>query len=104
MEIEVPAPTICSNMLSMLEEGKYSDVTFCVKGEAIKAHTQVLCCRSEVFERQLHGGMRESVSKEIVVEDCEPHIFKALLQFLYTDEFCHIEKLKNHTNNGDSTG
>lgn len=104
LEVEVPSATICSDLLTMLEEGKWSDVNFSVKGESIKAHSQVLCPRSQVFERQLYGGMRESVSKEVVVEDCEPHIFKAFLQFLYTDDFSHIEKLKHVSRCNSSTG
>eukprot|EP00931_Biecheleriopsis_adriatica_P078579 TRINITY_DN52015_c0_g1_i1.p1 TRINITY_DN52015_c0_g1~~TRINITY_DN52015_c0_g1_i1.p1 ORF type:complete len:502 (+),score=97.28 TRINITY_DN52015_c0_g1_i1:85-1590(+) len=91
--VEVPPPSITSNFLSLLEDGKWSDVTLKVKGEAMFAHTLVLCTRSEVFERQLHSGMRETVSREVVIEDCEPGIFRAMLRFLYTDDLAHIEGL-----------
>lgn len=60
-------------------------MTFRVKGEAIAAHSQILLARSEIFASQLFGSMRESISKEIIVEDCEVEIFKALLKFLYTE-------------------
>jgi len=78
-------------LLSLLEDGKYSDVTFVVEGELIKAHSLILCARSDVFERQLQCGMRESLSKEVEVKDCDVGTFKALLQFLYTDDFVGIE-------------
>lgn len=90
-KVEVPEPSISSDFLGLLQNGKWSDVTFRVKGEAIKAHSLILCCRSEVFERQLCGGLQESISKEVVVEDCEPKAFKALLRFLYVDDFSHFE-------------
>eukprot|EP00931_Biecheleriopsis_adriatica_P119491 TRINITY_DN94714_c0_g1_i1.p1 TRINITY_DN94714_c0_g1~~TRINITY_DN94714_c0_g1_i1.p1 ORF type:complete len:524 (+),score=113.96 TRINITY_DN94714_c0_g1_i1:25-1572(+) len=88
---------LAPSLLSMLEEGKWSDVTFIVRGASIKAHSQVLSSRSEVFERLLFGGMQESVSREVVIEDCEPIVFKALLQFLYSDDLSHIEKIKQGT-------
>lgn len=90
-KVVVPEPSIASDFLDLLQSGKLSDVTFRVKGEAIKAHSLILCCRSEVFERQLCGGLQESISKEVLVEDCEPQAFKALLQFLYIDDFAHFE-------------
>lgn len=67
------------------DTGRGSDVTFLVKGKPVHAHSQILLARSEFFSSELLGGMRESISKEIVVEDCEVDIFEAMLQFLYTD-------------------
>jgi len=92
-QVDVPPATLCTDMLSLLEEGNWSDVSFLVKGELVKAHTLVLSARSEVFAKQLHSGMRESLSKEVVIEDCEPSIFRAMLRFLYTDDFVHVEAL-----------
>jgi len=71
----------------LFETGKCSDVTILVDGESIKAHSPILCARSEVFDKLLNGGMRESVSKEIRIEDCNAPTFKALLRFLYSDDF-----------------
>ena len=88
--VEVPAPTICSHFRALLDSGRGTDVTFRVKGEAIPAHSQILLARSEIFASQLFGSMRESISKEIIVEDCEVEIFKALLKFLYTEPLREI--------------
>ena len=38
----------------------------------IPVHSAILCVHSEVFERMLNGGMRESFDKEVVVEQCDP--------------------------------
>merc|ERR1712007_3714 len=69
--IEVPPAALGANLLSLLQESKCCDVTFIVDKESIKAHSQILCARSEVFDRQLNSGMREAASREIVVEDCD---------------------------------
>eukprot|EP00930_Biecheleria_cincta_P043588 TRINITY_DN29915_c0_g1_i1.p1 TRINITY_DN29915_c0_g1~~TRINITY_DN29915_c0_g1_i1.p1 ORF type:complete len:526 (+),score=107.39 TRINITY_DN29915_c0_g1_i1:41-1579(+) len=105
--LDVPAPALSCNLLSMLEQGKFSDITVFVKGEQLKAHSQVLAARSEVFEKQLQSGMRECVTKEIVVDDCEPGAFKAFLQFLYSDDFSHLETSMSKAGTAkvcDSTG
>eukprot|EP00930_Biecheleria_cincta_P075979 TRINITY_DN63180_c0_g1_i1.p1 TRINITY_DN63180_c0_g1~~TRINITY_DN63180_c0_g1_i1.p1 ORF type:complete len:506 (-),score=97.06 TRINITY_DN63180_c0_g1_i1:121-1638(-) len=91
--VEVPAGTLGSNFLSLLQEGRCSDVTFVVEDQRIPGHSQILSARSEVFDRLLNSGMRESVSKEIVIEDCDAATFKGLLHFLYTDDFDCIEEM-----------
>lgn len=92
-KIEVPPAALCKNFLALLDDGRWSDVTFVVDSEKIMAHSQILSARSEIFDRQLHGSMRESATKEIVVEDCDFATFKAFLQFLYSDEFTSIEEV-----------
>jgi len=60
--VKLAPSTINANIFSLFEEGKCSDVTFVVKSEEIKAHSQILAARSEVFEKQLYGGLQVSVS------------------------------------------
>ncbi|CAN6193649.1 unnamed protein product [Urochloa humidicola] len=64
---------------------KGTDVTFLVAGEHIAAHKCVLAARSPVFMAELFGDMKETASQSIVIEDMEPEVFKALVQFIYTD-------------------
>lgn len=89
--VDVPAPTIDTDLLLLLNRGLHSDVTFLVEGEVVKAHAALLSIRSEVFEKQLSCGMRESLTREIVIEDCDLPTFKALLKFLYTDDLTCAE-------------
>lgn len=100
--IEVPAQSLSNDLMSMFEEGRGSDVTFLVQGERIPAHSQILCARSQVLERQLYSGMKESISKEILVEDTQSATFRAMLKFLYTDDLAIIEDLAKHAH--DSSG
>lgn len=90
-QIEIVPSTISANLLGLLEDAKCSDVSFIVQGQQVKAHSQILSARSEYFHKALNGGLRESISKEVVVDDCDVESFKALLSFLYSDDFSHIE-------------
>jgi speckle-type POZ protein len=102
--VRVPPSDMVENLAELLQSGKRSDVTFSVKGEVFHAHKFVLAMRSPVFEAELYGPMtmrdksRPSTAVEdmeerpsITVENMEPHAFKALLQFIYTDSLPAIE-------------
>lgn len=91
--IEIPPSLISTELLSLFDSGKYSDVTILVEGESIKAHSNILCARSDVFDRLLSGGLRESVTKEIIIDDCDALTIKALMRYLYTDDFGCIEAM-----------
>mmetsp|Transcript_44391 Transcript_44391/g.82555 ORF Transcript_44391/g.82555 Transcript_44391/m.82555 type:complete len:519 (+) Transcript_44391:79-1635(+) len=91
--VHVPPSTISTQMRSALDTGENSDITFIVQGQSCKAHSQILSARSEVLDKQLHSGMRESVSREIIVDDCDVATFKAFLQYLYTDDFSCMEEM-----------
>ncbi|OLQ14645.1 BTB/POZ and MATH domain-containing protein 1 [Symbiodinium microadriaticum] len=99
---DVPEPTISQDTQALLEEGKCSDVQFLVQDEVIHAHSQVLCARSEVFSKQLTAGMQESLSKVIVIQDCDVATFKAFLQFLYTDRLPDAQALLLKGTSSDS--
>jgi len=92
--IKVPPANLSTCLGSLLDRESLSDVSFLVRGEKLKAHAVILCARSEVFHKQLTCGMAESVSREILIEDCDATTFKAFLKFLYTDDFADIEGLK----------
>lgn len=89
--VDVPAATIDTDLLLLLNRGTHSDVSFLVEGEVVKVHAAILSIRSEVFGAQLSCGMRESLTREIVIEDCDLPTFKALLKFLYTDDLTCVE-------------
>ncbi|CAE7207451.1 BPM3 [Symbiodinium sp. CCMP2456] len=94
--IDIPGPTMSQDNRALWEKGTCSDVEFVVQGYSIQAHSPVLCARSEVFQKQLTVGMQESMSKVVVIEDCDPATFRAFLQFLYTDTFPNVTELMAH--------
>ncbi|KAG0515535.1 hypothetical protein BDA96_10G287100 [Sorghum bicolor] len=64
---------------------KGTDVTFLVSGEPIAAHKCVLAARSPYFMAELFGDMKEKASQHVEIEDMRPEVFRALMQFIYTD-------------------
>jgi len=54
--------------------------------DKIYAHKCVLLCRSQKFRGMFKSSMKESSGGYAVIENHEPHIFYALLQYLYTDQ------------------
>ena len=89
--IEVPNSKLGNEFLNLLDKGVCGDVSIVIQGEAISAHSVVLAARSEVFQRQFSCGLQESTSREVVIDDCEPSIFKAFVRFLYSDSFEPLE-------------
>ncbi|XP_078177826.1 BTB/POZ and MATH domain-containing protein 2-like [Carex rostrata] len=70
------------------QKGEKFDVTFEVEGERISAHRFMLAARSPVFEAELHGPFVESNSTCVIkIHDMKAEVFKALLRFIYTDDF-----------------
>ncbi|CAO2187414.1 unnamed protein product [Urochloa humidicola] len=102
-EIEVPPLELSEHFGKLLLEEEGTDVTFTVGGETFHAHKIVLATRSPVFKAQLYGQMKERRARRLTVEDIQPDVFKALLQFIYTDslpgwddldekEYCEISR------------
>ena len=68
--VEVPPPTLQADFLSLLTEGRHSDVTIeAVYGEAapvaFSAHTIILSQRSDVFAAAFAHEMRESATRTL---------------------------------------
>ncbi|CAN6173178.1 unnamed protein product [Urochloa humidicola] len=76
---------------------KGTDITFVVSGKHITAHKCVLAARSPVFMAELFGGMKETASQSVVIEDMEPEVFRALMQFIYTDTSLELEEGQEDT-------
>ncbi|XP_015113857.1 speckle-type POZ protein [Diachasma alloeum] len=64
----------------LMEEAKFSDITFDLSGEKIHAHRAVLAARSLVFET-----MFKYYEGVVPINDIEPEVFKAMMTYLYTD-------------------
>jgi len=71
----------------------FADITFEVEGEEIPAHKAILAYRSIYFMKMFTSGMSESHSTKISIPNIKPHIFKALLQYIYCNEIKMNEQL-----------
>ena len=72
-------------MLSLLESGEFSDVTFVINDPRIKGHKCILAARSSFFKNMFTVGMRESEESVISVQDINLTTFNKLLEFIYSD-------------------
>uniref|UniRef100_A0A0D9XJW6 BTB domain-containing protein n=1 Tax=Leersia perrieri TaxID=77586 RepID=A0A0D9XJW6_9ORYZ len=78
---DMPCPGI-----SPISSWEGTDVTFDVGGETFAAHRCVLAARSTVFKVELFGPMKEGTTTNVIkIRDMEPHAFKAMLWFIYSD-------------------
>ena len=68
-------------------------MTFEVGHEMFDAHRCVLATRSAVFMAELFGPTREGIptASAIQIQDMEADVFKALLNFVYTDSMPKME-------------
>eukprot|EP00747_Dinoflagellata_sp_TGD_P156629 gnl/TRDRNA2_/TRDRNA2_177678_c4_seq6.p1 gnl/TRDRNA2_/TRDRNA2_177678_c4~~gnl/TRDRNA2_/TRDRNA2_177678_c4_seq6.p1 ORF type:complete len:512 (+),score=65.51 gnl/TRDRNA2_/TRDRNA2_177678_c4_seq6:75-1610(+) len=107
-EIVVPSSTLTDRLMLLLDSGSGSDVSFIVQGETIQAHSPIVSACSDVLHSLLACGMKESISKEIAIDDCEPQIFRLFLQYLYSDSFASLESFiagkASEQNSGDASG
>ncbi|KAL0894394.1 hypothetical protein ABMA27_013014 [Loxostege sticticalis] len=72
----------------LLQSGQWSDCTFLVGTEPnqviVPGHKLILAMASPVFEAMFFGGMAER-NDPIPILDVQPEAFKALLEYIYTD-------------------
>ena len=67
--VQVPQPSLPRYMLSMLESGEFSDVTFVIGESRIRGHRCILASRSNFFKNMFTVGMRETEESVISVQD-----------------------------------
>ncbi|KAG8061236.1 hypothetical protein GUJ93_ZPchr0003g17085 [Zizania palustris] len=100
--IHVPESDICYHFGTLLDSQDGVDVIFDVAGEKFHAHKLVLAARSSFFRSEFfdHESDEENNEadmdneiKEIVIDDMEPIVFKAVLHFIYKDNLVGDDEL-----------
>ncbi|KAJ1422257.1 TRAF-like [Sesbania bispinosa] len=86
----VPLSNMGRDFKELFESQVGCDIVFKVKGESFKAHKLILAARSPVFRAQFFGLVGDPKLEEVVVEDIEPFIFKAMLLYIYSDKLPDI--------------
>ncbi|EFJ13749.1 hypothetical protein SELMODRAFT_267336 [Selaginella moellendorffii] len=101
--IQPPEQDIGKHFGALFESGEGADLTFDADGETFKAHKLVLAARSPVFKAQLMGPLRERTSDVLRVEDILAPVFKAMLQFMYTDALPDTAELSGVSSSSSPT-
>jgi len=89
--VQVPQANLHRDLLSLLDTGEFSDVTFIINDTRIKGHKCILASRSNFFKNMFTVGMRESEESIISVQDISLPTFMKLLEFIYSDQLNDIE-------------
>ncbi|XP_019151698.1 PREDICTED: BTB/POZ and MATH domain-containing protein 3-like isoform X1 [Ipomoea nil] len=84
--VSVPASDMGQNLKYLMDSEIGCDIVFQVGKETFKAHKLVLAARSPVFRAQFFGLIGNPNTEEVEIQDIEPSIFKAMLQFVYSDQ------------------
>jgi N-acetylneuraminic acid mutarotase len=88
-----PERTLTSDMKTLFMAAQYTDVEFLVEGLVIPAHKCILVARSDYFAAMLRGGLKESSQNVIKISDIRAPVFKAVLEFIYTDSVTITEDI-----------
>ncbi|KAJ1702583.1 hypothetical protein LUZ63_002362 [Rhynchospora breviuscula] len=82
--------SINEHSVKLLENKEMADVVFEVDGVLFTAHRSVLSAQSPVFKAEFFGGRTESKVERIQIKDIKPAIFKAMLDFIYSNSVLDI--------------
>eukprot|EP00512_Aurantiochytrium_limacinum_P009530 CAMPEP_0171543530 /NCGR_PEP_ID=MMETSP0960-20121227/2984_1 /TAXON_ID=87120 /ORGANISM="Aurantiochytrium limacinum, Strain ATCCMYA-1381" /LENGTH=830 /DNA_ID=CAMNT_0012091213 /DNA_START=307 /DNA_END=2799 /DNA_ORIENTATION=- len=85
LSINVEPPKLLSDLSKLIDHEQFSDVTFMVENRPIRAVRALLAARSEHFRALLFGGMREDAATIIELPDIQYEVFRAVIEYLYTD-------------------
>ncbi|CAO2144799.1 unnamed protein product [Urochloa humidicola] len=81
----VPSSDLHQSLGWLLETGTGVDVKLKVRDKLFLAHKNVLAARSSVFFAELFGPLKKEPTDLVEIHDMEPEVFKAMLDFIYTD-------------------
>jgi len=77
---------LSDDLLNMLINEKDTDISFEVGPEIIKAHRNILSARCDYFNSMFHSKMIENDSEKVQIKECDPTMFRTILEFLYSDK------------------
>ncbi|XP_030534639.1 BTB/POZ and MATH domain-containing protein 3-like [Rhodamnia argentea] len=101
--VAIPPSDMGQDLKALLESGLGTDIEIVVGDETFKAHKLILAARSQVFKAQFFGPIGDLNIEKLVVEDVDPFIFQAMLEFMYTDEFPDIGEVVGSISPSSST-
>nr|GMC95989.1 BTB/POZ and MATH domain-containing protein 3-like isoform X1 [Ipomoea batatas] len=101
--VSVPASDMGQNLKYLMDSEIGCDIVFQVGKETFKAHKLVLAARSPVFRAQFFGLIGNPNAEEVEIKDIEPSIFKAMLQFVYSDQLPDLLEITGSTATCTST-
>jgi len=75
------------NVQRLLADKNTADIVFKVEDQEFPAHKNILSFRSPYFKNAFSSNMIESHSNVISIENVKAKVFKALLKYIYVEDF-----------------
>ena len=82
-----------SGLSALLWESKDHDVVLKVGGKKIKAHRNLLCIRSRVFEAMFQTIMKETESGCVEIRDIDAETVQAMIGYMYTGKVVNLQTI-----------
>ncbi|XP_049404336.1 BTB/POZ and MATH domain-containing protein 3 isoform X2 [Solanum stenotomum] len=101
--VTIPPSDMGQSLKYLLDAELGCDIVFRVGEEAFKGHKLILAARSPVFRAQFFGLIGNPKTGELEIEDIEPSVFKAMLQYIYSDELPDLIEITGSTSTCTST-
>ncbi|KAH0671370.1 BTB/POZ and MATH domain-containing protein 3 isoform X1 [Solanum tuberosum] len=101
--VTIPPSDMGQSLKYLLDAELGCDIVFRVGEEAFKGHKLILAARSPVFRAQFFGLIGNPKTDEVEIEDIEPSVFKAMLQYIYSDELPDLIEITGSTSTCTST-
>ncbi|CAN4095833.1 unnamed protein product [Withania somnifera] len=95
--LSIPPSDIGQSLKYLLDAELGCDIVFQVGEETFKGHKLILAARSPVFRAQFFGLIGNPKTDEVELEDIEPSVFKAMLQYIYSDELPDLVEITGST-------
>jgi len=84
---EIGGERLMADMKSLLsKKEEYADFSILCDKETFSCHEAILRARSPVIDRMFQQNMRESTTRELVIEDVGKDVVDAFLEYLYSGE------------------
>ncbi|PQE26683.1 BTB POZ domain protein [Rutstroemia sp. NJR-2017a BBW] len=80
-------PTISTLLATILDSGRYSDLTIKCGNKVFKVHRNIVCLQSKPLAAHVDGAFVEAITNEINLPDDHPAIFGRIIKFFYTGDF-----------------
>ncbi|CAL4905652.1 unnamed protein product [Urochloa decumbens] len=90
--IPLPVCDLPQHLGELLQSKAGADVTFLVSGKSFAAHKSILAARSPVLMAEFFGEMNESTQPTVEIQDMDPVVFLAMLQFVYTGRVPELDE------------
>jgi len=91
--VVVPESTFKKDMVSAVDNPKYSDVTFSVEGRHVRCH-RIILSQHEYFRALLGGGnsrLKEAEQDIVSISEVSYEVFKSLIHYCYTWDVVGLE-------------